>query len=65
MCQSDFTGTIFIKLKKKTSCEIEDFVETHLCKLCVIHTSIARTVVHVLYGLVMQGTQPAYGDDNT
>ena len=25
-----------IKIKIHSSCEIEDFVETHLCKLCVI-----------------------------
>ena len=25
-----------IKIKMHSSCEIEDFVETHLCKLCVI-----------------------------
>ena len=25
-----------IRLKMHSSCEIEDFVETHLCKLCVI-----------------------------
>ena len=24
-----------IKIKIHSSCEIEDFVETHLCKLCV------------------------------
>ena len=24
------------KMKIHSSCEIEDFVETHLCKLCVI-----------------------------
>ena len=26
-----------IKIKIHSSCEIEDFVETHLCKLCVIY----------------------------
>ena len=26
----------FIKIKIRSSCEIEDFVETNLCKLCVI-----------------------------
>ena len=25
-----------IKIKTHSSCEIEDFVETHLCNLCVI-----------------------------
>ena len=27
---------IIIKIKIHCSCETEDFVETHLCKLCVI-----------------------------
>ena len=30
------TYDCIIKLKIHSSCEIEDFVETHLCKLCVI-----------------------------
>ena len=30
-----------IKIKVHSSCEIEHFVETHLCKLCVIR-AIAR-----------------------
>ena len=34
------------------SCEIEDFVETHLCNMCVIFRS---RVLRVLYGL-MQGS---------
>ena len=29
-------SSIIIKIKIHSSCEIEDFVETHLCKLCVI-----------------------------
>ena len=28
--------------------EIEDFVESHLCELCVIDTSIVRATGHVL-----------------
>ena len=31
-----------IKIKIHSSCEIEDFVETHLCKLCVILRYIAE-----------------------
>ena len=34
-----------IKIKIHSSCEIEDFVETHLCKLCVILGSRALRVV--------------------
>ena len=34
-----------IKIKIHSSCEIEDFVETHLCKLCVILRSRALRVV--------------------
>ena len=34
-----------IKINIHSSCEIEDFVETHLCKLCVIHRSRALRVV--------------------
>ena len=32
-------------MKIHSSCEIEDFVETHLCKLCVIPRSRALRVV--------------------
>ena len=34
-----------IKIKIHSSCEIEDFVETHLCKLCVILQSRVLRVV--------------------
>ena len=34
-----------IKIKIQSSCEIEDFVETHLCKLCVILRSRALRVI--------------------
>ena len=30
---------LFCKIEKTTALKIEDFVETHLCKLCVIHRS--------------------------
>ena len=33
------------KIKIQSSCEIEDFVETHLCKLCVILRSRVLRVV--------------------
>ena len=33
---SPFSPDILKKIKIHSSCEIEDFVETHLCKLCVI-----------------------------
>ena len=36
---------ILYKMKIHSSCEIEDFVETHLCKLCVILRSRALRVV--------------------
>ena len=35
-----------ITLKMHSSCEIEDFVETHLCKLCVVLRSRVLRVVH-------------------
>ena len=38
--------TYIIKIKMLSSCEIEDFVETHLCKLC--DTPIARITGCVL-----------------
>ena len=38
-------ATYIIKMKIHSSCEIEDFVETHLCKLCVILRSRALRVV--------------------
>ena len=34
-----------IKIEIHSSCEIEDFVETHLCKLCVILRSRVLRVV--------------------
>ena len=33
------------KMKILSSCEIEDFVETHICQLCVILRSRALRVV--------------------
>ena len=35
-----------IKMKMHSSCETEDFVETHLCKLCVILRS--RASLHLI-----------------
>ena len=35
-CTINTTSYSIIKIKIHSSCEIEDFVETHLCKLCVI-----------------------------
>ena len=41
----DEENIYIIKIKIHSSCEIEDFVETHLCKLCVILRSRALRVV--------------------
>ena len=43
--ESIFIFYSIIKIKIHSSCEIEDFVETHLCKLCVILRSRALRVV--------------------
>ena len=44
--QKKRTGlTYIIKIKIHSSCEIEYFVETHLCKLCVILRSRVLRVV--------------------
>ena len=39
---------LYYKIKIHSSCEIEDFVETHLCKLCVILRSRVLQLVCVL-----------------
>ena len=36
---------LIIQIKMHSSCEIEDFVETHLCKLCVMLRSRVVRVV--------------------
>ena len=41
----DYTSKNIIKIKIHFSCVIEDFVETHLCKLCVILRSRVSRVV--------------------
>ena len=33
-----------INIKKHSSCEIDYFVETHLCTLCMCDTPIARSI---------------------
>ena len=38
------------KIHSSSSCEIEDFVETHFCKLCVILRSRVLRVVCPHYG---------------
>lgn len=42
-------GRIATKLRKDVGCEIEVFVEAHLCKACAIRRSRA---LRVLYGLM-------------
>ena len=41
----NYSNILIIKIKIHSSCEIEDFVETHLCKLCVILRSRELRVV--------------------
>ena len=43
--QDSCISIFFQKMKIHSSCEIEHFVETHLCKLCVIVRSRALRVV--------------------
>ena len=43
--QLGILGIYIMKIKKHSSCEIEYFVETHLCKLCVILRSRVLRVV--------------------
>ena len=45
LARSPYVYIYIIKIKIHSSCEIEDFVETHLCKLCVILRSRALRVV--------------------
>ena len=44
-----FPGLDTIKITIHSSCEIEYFVETHLCKLCVILRSRVLRVVDMYY----------------
>ena len=43
--RTTYMETHIIKIKIHSSCETEDFVETHLCKLCVILRSRVLRVV--------------------
>ena len=43
-------GIYIIKIKIHSSCEIEYFVETHLCKLCVILRSYIYNTWHRRHG---------------
>ena len=46
----DSATTHIIKIKIHSSCDIEDFVETHICKLCVILRSrVSRVVCPLLH----------------
>ena len=45
MLSHDSGTRYIIKIKIRLSCEIEDFVKTHLCELCVIRRSRVLRVV--------------------
>ena len=45
VCRNGFYGNTLYRMKIHPSCEIEYFVETHLCKLCVILRSRVLRVV--------------------
>ena len=49
-----------LKIKIHSSCEIEYFVETHLCKLCVILRSRVLRVVYIGRRLPLQLQQFCY-----
>ena len=44
-----YTSKYIIKIKIHSSCEIDYFVKTHLCKLCVILRSRVLRVVYNIY----------------
>ena len=48
---------ILKKIKTHSSCEIEDFIETHLCKLCVI-----LRCIYTWYVFIYPGHESVHGE---